>query len=93
MFTPRIEQIYFRYDEAKSGSSEESREALDKCRKEFIRQNPNIAREATNNAVDAVISYGEVHRREGFIDGFRYAVKLMAEVYAGHSTPADRLPQ
>ena len=82
MFTPRIEKIYFRYDDAKSGSSEECRKALDKCRNEFIRQNPNPDREATNNAVDVVIAYGEVHRREGFIDGFRYAVKLMGEVYA-----------
>lgn len=34
------------------------------------------------SADDAVFNYGSIERREGFIDGFKLAVKLMGEVYA-----------
>lgn len=36
----------------------------------------------TDEEFYAVAEYGAIERREGFIDGFRLAVKLMGEVYA-----------
>lgn len=44
--------------------------------------NPEPTLDEKNGIFDAVSGYGAVERREGFIDGFRYAVKLMCEVYA-----------
>lgn len=77
-----LEQLYYDFNNETKPGSAESWEALDKCREKFARQNPNSTIEAQNSADDAVIAYGEIHRREGFIDGFKYAVKLMGEVYA-----------
>ena len=83
MFTPTaIERLYYDFSNETKPGSAESWEALDKCREEFTRQNPKPTIEAQNSADDVVIAYGEIHRREGFIDGFKLTVKLMGEVYA-----------
>lgn len=77
-----IERLYFDFNNDTRGSSAESWAALESCRAEFSKYNPNPTRDEQNSADDTIIEYGAVERREGFIDGFKLAVKLMGEVYA-----------
>lgn len=76
MFTPTpIERLYFEQNNETRGESAENKA-------EFAKRNPEPTLDEQNGIFDAVASYGAVERREGFIDGFKYAVKLMGEVYA-----------
>lgn len=77
-----IEQLYNDYTTRLDSDSEESANALRECRAEFLKLNPRATRAEQNSAEDALYNYGAIERREGFIDGFKYAVKLMGEVYA-----------
>lgn len=77
-----LEQLYNDYTTRLGSDSEESAAALRECRAEFLKLKPRAARAEQNSAEDAIYNYGAIERREGFIDGFKYAVKLMGEVYA-----------
>lgn len=77
-----IERLYFEHENDTWGESEESKAAYTRCEAEFAKYNPEPTLDEKNGIFDAVSGYGAVERREGFIDGFRYAVKLMGEVYA-----------
>lgn len=77
-----IDQLYNDYITRLDGDSEESAAALRECRAELLKLKPRATRAEQNNADDAIFNYGSIERREGFIDGFRYAVKPMGEVYA-----------
>lgn len=77
-----LEQLYNDYTNRLDSDSEESAAALRECRAEFLKLKPRAARAEQNSAEDAIYNYGAIERREGFIDGFKYAVKLMGEVYA-----------
>ena len=77
-----IDQLYNDYITRLDGDSEESAAALRVCRAELLKLKPRATRVEQNNADDAVFNYGSIERREGFIDGFKLAVKLMGEVYA-----------
>lgn len=59
-----------------------SKAAYARCEAEFAKYNPEPTLDEQNGIFDAVASYGAVERREGFIDGFKYAVKLIGEFYA-----------
>lgn len=83
MFTPTpIERLYFEHENGTWGESEESKAAYARCEAEFAKYNPEPTLDEQNGIFDAVASYGAVERREGFIDGFKLAIKLMGEVYA-----------
>lgn len=77
-----LEQLYNDYTTRLDSDSEESAAALRECRAEFLKLKPRAAKAEQNSAEDAIYNYGAIERREGFIDGFKYAVKLMGEVYA-----------
>lgn len=77
-----INQLYDDYITRLDGDSEESAAALRECRAELLKLKPRATRAEQNSADDAVFNYGSIERREGFIDGFKLAVKLMGEVYA-----------
>ena len=83
MFTPTpIGRLFFEHENETWGESEESKAAYARCEAEFAKYNPEPTLDEQNDMFDAVVGYGAVERREGFIDGFKYAVKLMGEVYA-----------
>lgn len=83
MFTPTpIERLYFEQNNETRGESAENKAAFARCEAEFAKRNPEPTLDEQNGIFAAVASYGAVERREGFIDGFKYAVKLMGEVYA-----------
>lgn len=83
MFTPTlIERIYFEQNNETRGDSAENKAAFARCEAELAKYNPEPTLDEQNGIFDAVANYGAVERREGFIDDFKYAVKLMGEVYA-----------
>lgn len=84
MITPTlIERIYFEHENDTRGDSAENKAAFARCEAEFAKLNPETTLAEQDDLFDAVAGYGAVERREGFIDGFRLAVKLMGEVYNG----------
>lgn len=84
MITPTlIEQLYFEQLDETGGDSAENKAAFARCKAEFAKFKPNLTLAEQNDIFDAVAGYGAVERREGFVGGFRYAVKLMGEVYNG----------
>ncbi len=84
MITPTlIERLYFEQLDETEGDSAENKAAFARCEAEFAKYNPDPTIDEQNGMFDAVVGYGAVERREGFVDGFRLAVKLMGEVYNG----------
>ena len=84
MITPTlIERLYFEQLDETEGDSAENKAAFARCEAEFAKYNPDPTIDEQNGMFDAVVGYGAVERREGFVDGFWLAVKLMGEVYNG----------
>ena len=73
---------YFERENDTWGESEESKAAYARCEAEFAKYNPDPTLDEQHGIFDAVSGYGAVERREGVIDGFMLAVKLMGEVFA-----------
>ena len=87
MFTPTaIERLYFEHENETKGESEEGQAAFSRCEAEFYKRNPEPTLDEQNAVFDAVANYGAVARREGFVDGFKLAVRLLCEVYAPQTT-------
>lgn len=78
-----IERIYFEHENDTRGDSAENKAAFARCEAEFAKLNSETTLAERDDLFDAVAGYGAVEHREGFVDGFRYAVKLMSEVYNG----------
>ena len=78
-----IERLYFEHENDTLDDSAENKAAFARCEAEFAKLNPETTLAERDDLFDAVAGYGAVERREGFVDGFRYAVKLMGEVYNG----------
>lgn len=77
-----IEWLYFQHQSEALAGSAESKAAFSRCEAEFAKCKPNPTTSEQNDEFYAVAEYGAIERREGFIDGFRLAVKLMGEVYS-----------
>lgn len=77
-----IEQLYDSYIGSLESDSEENKAAYARCEAEYSNYNPNPTIREQNDLFNVIAGYGEGERREGFIDGFKLAVKLMGEVYA-----------
>lgn len=77
-----IERIYFEHESRTCSNSEESTNAVRECRAVLLKIDPGATKAEQNDMEEGVYNYGAIERREGFIDGFKYAVKLMGEVYA-----------
>lgn len=82
MYTPTdIEKIFFKEQESSSGDSQEGNAAFDSYTAELQRIKPDITIAEQNDLFDCVADYGAINRREGFVEGFKYAIRLMNEVY------------
>lgn len=77
-----IEQLCDRYIGSLESDSEENKAAYTRCEAEYSKYNPNPTDSEQSRLFSVIADYGEVERREGFIEGFKLAVKLMGEVYA-----------
>lgn len=77
-----IEQLCDSYIGSLESDSEENKAAYARCEAEYSNYNPNPTTSEQSRLFSVIAGYGEVERREGFIDGFKLAVKLMGEVYA-----------
>lgn len=92
-----IERLYSEFENNACGECEESAEskaAYNRCEAEFAKFKPNPTIEEQNDIFDAIVNFGAVKQREGFVDGFKLAVKLMGEAYSESGTrtiPPDTL--
>lgn len=80
----KIREIYNNYNQANNWNDEISKKIERKIMEEIAEVQQIMEWKEFEKYRDRLFAVSEIAREGGFVSGFKYAVMLMAECYAGH---------
>lgn len=79
----KIREIYNIFNEMSNWNDEASKEIEDKIMEELAEIQQRMEWKEFESYRDKIFAVSEIAKEGGFVNGFKYAVMLMAECYAG----------